>query len=495
MNHGAGSKEVDSKRLAMLLSHAVVHHRAGRLDEAKRRYLEILTVDVRHAPSLFGLGAIAQQSQHADVAEKMFRRAIAIDSGNPEYRFALGTALQAQGEFDAALSEFRRVVELSPGNLLARFRVGNVLQLEGQLDGAIAEYESILAIKHDSVGAEFNIGNVLRLQGKVREARVRYQRALQLQPESVDARWNLSLLDLLEGDYAAGWPLYETRHERPTPNLRRFPKPQWKGEPLGGARILLHAEQGLGDTLQFLRYVPMVVAAGGQVFIDVPQQICRLAAQIPDVAAVIATGEPVPDHELQCPLMSLPLAFQTTLDSIPSRVPYLTVPEDAQRAAAQRTWPEHGLRAGLVWGTTPRSFEDSDRSIPLALFESMLSTKDTQFFSLQLGSQAAQLGAIQNQITDLSVAIADFADTAALVSHLDLVITVDTSVAHVAGALGKPTWVLLPFSSDWRWLTHREDSPWYPTVRLLRQQHPRNWAALLERVQSGLEQLARKPAR
>jgi Tfp pilus assembly protein PilF len=495
MQWGAGSKEAEREWLATLLSDAVAQHQAGRLDEAKELYLQILAVDVRHAPSLFGLGAIAQQSGNAQVAEKMIRRAIAIDGDNVEYHFALGGTLQAQRKFAEALSEFLRVIGSDPGNVLARFRVGNVLQLEGKLDEAIAEYEGILAIKPDSSEAEFNIGNVLRLQGNLSEARAQYQRALKLQPDNVDARWNLSLLNLLEGDYAAGWPLYESRLQRPTPNLRSFPMPQWKGEPLNGSRVLLHAEQGLGDTLQFLRFIPMVVTAGGQVLLDVPEQIHRLAAEIPGVAAVIATGEPIADHEWQCPLMSLPLAFGTTVATIPAQVPYLKIPEDALQAAAERLWPDNGLRVGLVWGATPRSFEDSDRSIPLALFRSILSTKDTHFFSLQLGPQASQFDTLENPMTDLSAAIADFADTTALVTHLDLVITVDTSVAHLAGALGKPTWVLLPFSSDWRWLTHRNDSPWYPTVRLFRQARPRDWSSVLERVQSELELLVQKSGR
>lgn len=482
-------------QLDRLFSEAVRHFEVGRIEEAKHLYLQILAVDVRHAPSLHGLGIIAQQSGNAEVAEKMLRRAIAVDDKDADHYFALGAALQAQGKYLEALSAFQHVLLLSPANLLARFRVGNILQLEGKLDEAIAAYETILTIKPNSPDAEFNIGNVLRLYGRLAEARTRYQRALQLQPESVDARWNLGLLDLLEGDFAAGWPLYEVRQLRSTPNLRKFTKPQWKGEPLNGARILLHAEQGLGDTLQFLRYVPMVCATGGQVLLDVPKEIRRLAAEVPGVSEVTATGEPIAIHEWQCPLMSLPLAFGTTVESIPAQVPYLQIPVEAKRAAEQRSWPNSGLRVGLVWGAVTRAFEDSDRSIPLSLFESILATRGTLFFSLQLGPQADQIQALQTPLTDLREAIADFADTAALVSHLDLVITVDTSVAHVAGALGKPTWVLLPFSSDWRWLTGRENSPWYPTIRLFRQPQPRDWKSVLERIGVELVQLTQKPAK
>jgi Flp pilus assembly protein TadD len=495
MTWAAGSVKAGNMRIEQILSEADQSREAGRIEEAKALYLQILSLDVRHAPSLFGLGTIAQNAGNSEVAEKMFRRAIAIDNKDAEYHFALGIALQTQGKLDEAIGEFRRVLELDAAHRLALFRLGNTLQLVGKLDEAIAAYQEILEIDPESPDAEFNTGNVRRLQGRLGEAREHYLKALQFDPGNFDARWNLGLLDLLEGNYPAGWLNYEARHQRTTPNLRRFTQPQWKGEPLNGERILLHAEQGLGDTIQFLRYVPMVNAAGGRVVLDVPAEVRRLAAAMEDVAAVIATGEAIPEFDWQCPLLSLPLAFGTTLDTIPNDVPYLVVPNEPQEAAAKRAWTEHGLRVGLVWAATTRQFEDSDRSIPLSLFESVLSSPNTNFFSLQLGSPARELDGQRIPITDLRDAIHDFADTAALISHLDLVITVDTSVAHVAGALGKPTWVLLPFSSDWRWLVNRDDSPWYPTARLFRQPSPRDWRSVLEQVHAELAVLARNPMR
>ncbi len=482
-------------RIEQILSEAVQSLEAGRIEEAKALYLQILSRDVRHAPSLFGLGRIAQKAGNSAVAEKMLRRAIAVDTESAEYQLALGTALQTQGKFDDAVGEFRRVLELDPAHRLALFRLGNTLQLAGKLDEAIAVYRQLLGIDPKSHDAEFNIGNVRRLQGKLAEAREHYLRAMQLEPGNVDARWNVGLLDLLEGDYPAGWSNYEARQHRATPNLRQFSQPQWKGEPLNGARILLHAEQGFGDTIQFLRFVPLVNAAGGRVLLDVPAEIRRLAAAMEDVAAVTATGETIPEFDWQAPLMSLPLAFGTTLDTIPNNIPYLVAPHEAQEAASKRAWPEHGLRVGLVWGATARQFEDSDRSISLSHFELVLSTPDAHFFSLQMGAPAKELDALQTPMTALRDAIGDFADTAALISHLDLVITVDTSVAHVAGALGKPSWVLLPFASDWRWLVDRDNSPWYPTVRLFRQPSPRDWGSVLERVHAELAVLTRKLVR
>jgi Flp pilus assembly protein TadD len=490
MNRQTGSAGEGNKKLQQLLSDAVEQHKAGRVEEAKKLYLQILSVDVRHAPSLFGLGVVAQQAGNLDVATKMIRRAIAVDGSNVQYQFALGTVLQAQGKVDEALAALRRVLQLSPAHTQALFRMGNALQLDGKLEESIAAYRRILQVDPNSADAEFNIGNVLRLQGKLVEARASYDRALRMEPANVDALWNLSLLDLLEGDYAAGWPRYESRQQRPTPNLRSFSQPQWKGEPLHGARILLHAEQGLGDTLQFLRFVPLVNAAGGHVLLDVPKEMRRLAAAMEDVAAVTATGEAIPAFDWQCPLMSLPLAFGMTLDTIPNEVPYLMVPHEAEEAVASRAWPQQGLRVGLVWGATTRQFEDADRSIPLAQFESMMTARNTHFFSLQMGAPAQQLEASRLPLTDLSGNITDFADTAALIAKLDLVITVDTSVAHLAGGLGKPTWVLLPFSSDWRWLTGRDDSPWYPTVRLFRQPKPRDWGSVLTQVRAALDLMA-----
>ncbi len=492
MSRSARAERPDRERLVTMFTAALDAHKAGHFEEAKNRYLKILAIDVHHAPSLFGLGTIAQHAGSFDVAEKMMQRALAVDHERSEYHFALGIALQAQGKLRDALAAFRSGLQRKPDHRLARFRVGNLLQLEGKLDEARANYEQILQADPGSHDAEFNIGNICRLQRNFTQARVHYNEALRLQSESADAQWNLGLLDLLEGDYASGWPRYEARHRRPTPNLRAFPQPQWNGGALNGARILLHAEQGLGDTLQFLRYVPMVVATGARVLLDVPKEIRRLAAEIEGISNVLATGDSLPEFEWQCPLMSLPLAFQTTLDSIPARAPYLRVPEEARQTAEKRSWPESGLRVGLVWAATTHQFEDSDRSIPVNLFEPILSSPGIHFFSLQVGPPAKQLESLRNSVTDLREAIADLADTAALIESLDLVITVDTSVAHLAGALAKPTWILLPFSSEWRWLTNRSDSPWYPTVRLFRQHQPRNWHSVLEQVLVEIEALARK---
>jgi tetratricopeptide (TPR) repeat protein len=379
---------------------------------------------------------------------------------------------------------------LRPNSAEAFDNLGNTLRDLGRLEESVASHERALKLKPDSAKAHNNLGYTQRKQGKLAESRQSFNRALALEPESVDIRWNLCLLDLLEGNYAAGWSGYEVRYERKENRPRSFPKPIWRGEPLNGARILLHAEQGLGDSLQFLRYVPMVHAAGGKVILNVPSALGRLAANVPGVDTLTMDEETLPAFDRHCPLMSLPLAFKTTLDSIPSEVPYLTVPEEALRAAKDLKWPRQKRRVGLVWSGNPKCTEDQIRSMPLSCFQPLLDLEDLHFFSLQLGTAASQLTAIQTPITDLRHAIKDLADTAALMAHLDLIITVDTSTAHLAGALAKPTWVLLPFAPDWRWLMDSEDSPWYPTVRLFRQPTFGDWDSVIARVRHEMTTLA-----
>jgi tetratricopeptide (TPR) repeat protein len=580
----------ESSAIQGLLAHAIREHQAGRLEEAKQLYLQVLVIDVKHAKSLYGLGLILHQIGNLDAAASMMRRAIAVNPNDAAYHASLGAVLLDQGMFEEAKPHLERALALKPdsaethtnmGILLARegkpeearvcyqralalnpnsmealCNLGNLLCTGGKLDEARACYERAIALRpdvaevhnnlgvvlrdlgmygeaqacheralalkqdyadaHNNLGIVFrdqgkmeesvacheralalkpdysegynNLGNTRRSQGRLDEARKCHEQALALNPDNVEAKWNLSLVELLTGDFASGWRDYEIRTRRKNAP-RIFPEPLWRGEPLHGARILLHAEQGLGDSLQFLRYVPMVQAAGGTVILDVQRSLLRLAAELPGVAA-LATGDPLPPFEWHCPLMSLPAAFQTSIHSIPAQVPYLRVPAEAKQSAEGLEWPEKGLRVGLVWSGNPLFPEDRLRSIPLSGFEPLLALNGVRFFSLQMDPAASQLAEVDAQIIDLQAAITDMADTAALIGKLDLVITVDTAVAHLAGALGKPVWVLLPFAPDWRWLMERADSPWYPTMRLFRQPKFGDWPAVLESVRGELAVLA-----
>jgi SAM-dependent methyltransferase len=355
------------------------------------------------------------------------------------------------------------------------------------LEQALLCYGRALELQPDLAMVHGNMGQLREAQGEFPEAGACYERALELQPDFEAARFNRSILRLLEGDLARGWPDYERRKQLHSP--RHFRQPQWRGEPFEGGRILLHAEQGLGDTLQFLRYVPMVQAAGGEVILEVPATLRRMAAELPgiDAEALFIAGEALPEFAWQCSLMSLPLAFRTTVASIPARVPYLSFPVEAWQKAARYPWPARGLRVGIAWAGSSAHWKDRFRSIPVSTLKPLLGAKEATFYSLQVGPRAGELAELGDPnsggaMTDLAPQIEDMADTAGLILHLDLVIAVDTAVIHLAGALGKPVWALLPLAPDWRWMLGREDSPWYPTMRLFRQETLGDWEGVMARV-------------
>jgi tetratricopeptide (TPR) repeat protein len=437
------------------------------------------------------LGLVLRQQGKLDAAKAHYERAVILRPNYAEAHNNLGVLLRQLGKLEDAAACFEKLLTLRPNSAEAFDNLGNTLRDLGRLEESAASHERAIALKPDSAKAYNNLGYTRRKQGKLAESRKSFNRALVLEPGSVDIRWNLCLLDLLEGNYAEGWSGYEVRHERNENTPRSFPKRIWRGEPLNGARILLHSEQGLGDSIQFFRYVPMVHAAGGKVILNVPSSLGRLAAQLPGVDTLTTDEALLPPFDRHCPLMSLPLAFKTTLDTIPGRVPYLIVPEEAQRAADDLEWPSQTLRVGLVWSGNPQCTEDQIRSMPLSCIQPLLELEGLRFFSLQMGPAAAQLTASNPRITDLRYAIKDLADTAALMNHLDVIITVDTAVAHLAGALAKQTWVLLPSAPDWRWLTDREDSPWYPTVRLFRQNCFGDWENTIARVRNALSALVK----
>jgi hypothetical protein len=333
-----------------------------------------------------------------------------------------------------------------------------------------------------------NLGNALYDEGKVSEAISCYEQAIALRPGHVLSKMNLAMAQLKSGDLLSGWKNYEWRWNQKLAKgqKREFVQPLWQGEPIQGQRILLYGEQGLGDCIQFLRYVPKVQAAGGKIVLEVPSRLQRLAAQLPGIEESIAFGDSLPSFDWQCPLVSLPLVFATDLPSIPAAVPYLGVPADARQKAQSLPWPTEGLRVGLAWAGNPKNQNDKFRSMPFACFRTLFSTQGLRFFSLQLGEALEQLTQSEAPVTDLAPFTADMADTAAFIANLDLVITVDTSIAHLAGALAKPVWILLPSNADWRWMAERGDSPWYPTARLFRQSEPGDWSRVMKRVASCL---------
>lgn len=461
------------------------------LDDAKAHIKRALALNPESVEARSNLGAVLRDEGRLDEARGCLEQAVALGPDHFDALNNLGTVLRRFGRLEEARLALEKALSLAPRSADALSNLGNVLADKGKLNDAVLCYERAIALHPNRSESYNNLGNALRDLGKPRDGLLCYERALTLQPEYADAHWNRSLVQLLLGNFSEGWRNYEWRNRRRKGGGRGFSQSQWHGEPLAAKRILLHAEQGLGDALQFLRYAPMVQAAGGAVLLEVPACLRTLAEEMPGVTGVIVKGDPLPEFDCHCPLMSLPLAFDTTLETIPAKMPYLSIPHRAKEKAEARAWPEDGVRVGLVWCGSPVNSRDRWRSIPLALFESLFALPNVRFFSLQVGSGSEQLSTMAVPITDLTATIEDMADTAALITHLDLILTVDTSVAHLAGALGRPVWVPLPFANDWRWLQDREDSPWYPSMRLFRQAEPGDWKSVIERVRTSLATLAK----
>jgi tetratricopeptide (TPR) repeat protein len=364
---------------------------------------------------------------------------------------------------------------------------------------ALHDFFNAVVRRPDYADAYINAGNAEKGLGRYEEALHNFERALTIRPDDPTATWSKAVLKLALGEFREGWPLYEARFrlEHAAPLQRNFGVPRWPGaEPLEGRTLLVHSEQGLGDTLQFCRYIGLLEARGAEVVFEVQPQLKKLLQSLETRAAIIGRGEPLPPFDLHTPLLSLPLAFRTDLDSIPGGVPYLRVDPAAVRAWKERLAALPGLRIGLNWHGNPEAEKQSAlqaRSFPLSAASALARLPGVSLVSLQKGPGAEQRGQV-----DFGAAVAQLTDpehlgpdeiageTAAIMMGLDLVITADTALAHLAGALGVPVWVVLQAVPDWRWLAERDDSPWYPSMRLFRQRTPGDWREVLDRVAAEL---------
>jgi tetratricopeptide (TPR) repeat protein len=536
------------------LAHAL--QRLTRLTEAADEYQETLRIAPDDFEATYNLGIVLHELKEFAQAADAFRGALALKPDLAEAMSNLAATLQGLDDYDGAAELLLRAMAVNPNFAEAHGNWGGHLWRHGDLAGAAKSCQRAIGLNPNLPGAHGNLGHVLFDQGNYRGALDCYDRSLALKPNAIVAAssslvnpnaqanrdWQLGdlinafdachslgtdfstaeyrralagksncvevlyyvgLLHLLHGDFAAGWHNYEYRWQtKMLRNARRdFIQPQWLGQPLCGARILLHAEQGLGDTIQFLRYVPMVVARGAKVILEVSPELRQLIeGAIGANVQIVTRGAHLPDFQWHSPLMSLPRVFRTDLSSIPAPIPYLQSDPQLTRDFAQHLASHSsgaGLRVGLVWSGSPRHTRDPQRSIPLAQLCALTEIPGTTFYAVQKGAAAKDILAmpIDMNLVDLSGYLNDFADTAAALANLDLLITVDTAVAHLAGALGKPVWIFMTRNPDWRWLLDREDSPWYPTARLFRQKVAGEWSSVIERVQSELRALVSKPQR
>ncbi len=469
----------------------VTMQRAGDLEAAVECFRRALALEPACYEAYNNLGSVFASLKDWETALIFVRAAVALKPDSAEIHSNLALLLLHEGQTESAIAGYRQAAALKPDDPMHANSLGNALRVAGEYLEAEAWLHKALLLKPDFAECYVNLGFLFYEQQKpaslVEEC---YRKAIALKPDLAQAHVNLSHCLLRRGDFAAGWAEHEWRwkwKDFPSPK-RNFTQPQWQGEPIEGARILLHAEQGFGDTIQFLRYVPMVTERGANVILEVHPELRSLAASTLDGIAVISRGDPLPEFAWQCPLMSLPLAFGTEMQTIPARVPYLVRREEAP------TWlmQEHDsdLRVGLVWAGGAINIIDRERTLSLAAFSPLWRVEGVSFFSLQRGAVSLEAESGPLLFAGCQPQTGDFAATAAAVSHLDLVISVDTSVAHLAGALGKPVWIMLPVRSDWRWFTGRQDSPWYPGATLFRQQTQGDWGPVIAEVAAALSRLA-----
>lgn len=459
-------------------------------EELARRAIEL---EPKNPELMINLGAILQtQNRHGEAID-LYRRALGEDDRLAKAHMNLAVALQANGEGAAAIAAAERAARLDSNSAETQALLGQIMAAEGRFSEAEEACRQRVALYPGDAEALIAHGDALRALERLDEAIETYRRALAIAPESAHGHTNLGMALLGAGRYAEGWPEYEWRWRANNfPTRARRGKPRWDGADPSGKTVLLHAEQRHDDTIQFLRFAPLVAARGARVVLECHAPVLPLAARIPGIAAAVPLTD-VPAHDLQAPLTSLPYIFGSTLESLPP-ADCFAVPEPLVDKWRQRWRRLQGQRIGLAWQGNNLHPGDRFRSIPLSRFAGLLLVPGFSFVSLQIGPGREQIaetgygGRLLDPKADehSSEAYADFLETAAMLQNLDLVITVDTALAHLAGSLGRPSWVLLPRPADWRWLTDRNTSPWYPSMRLFRQTASGDWTSVLLEVERAL---------
>ncbi|TAK91698.1 MAG: tetratricopeptide repeat protein [Burkholderiaceae bacterium] len=499
----ASALALDAANADAYYNRGILHHEREAWEAALNDYKQAVACDEKHVDAWTNLGVILKTLGHLEEAIRCYNQALRLNPHQISALFNLGVLYDSLEQFDLSIDFYRRCLLLDDSHTMAAFNMGIALRHVGELEESLIYFQHILQREPHHTGALQNLGASFQELGRNQEADECYARALQLDPDVAEVRYNRSLLTLARGDYAKGWEEYEARWVgafSARKHLRQFQQPQWRGEDISGQTILLYAEQGQGDTLQFIRYVPMVKARGARVIVDCQPSLVRLLRTMPGIDDIFSKGEVTPDHppfDVQCALLSLPRAFGTTLKTVPADIPYLHADPAMVEQWRALLPQDKTLKVGLVWAGNPRRFSlqlnliDQRRSLHLAQLAPLAQCEGVTFISLQVGEGAAELKQAPAglNVLDLTDRITDFADTAALIENLDLVISVDTSVAHLAGALGKKVWLLSRHDACWRWMTEREDSPWYPTLRLLRQATPGDWQPVIDRVVTELHAL------
>lgn len=474
----------------------------GQVDEAVASCRLALRLKPDFAIGHNHLGAAYSKMRRWDDAVACYRQAIALLPAYPEAHSNLGDALREVGQLDEAAAHFREAIRLRPALAEPHAGLSLVLLQLGDLAGCQASCSEALRLRGDGGSAQLNLtlSIVALLEGRHAESIAYCDAALAQDPDSPEAHKNRAIVRLLQGRFAEGWPEYEWRWKCPELPERPFKQPLWDGGPLDGKTIMLHAEQGLGDTIQFVRYARLVRERGGRVQVVCQKTLLPLLAGCDDIERLAAQGDPLPPFDVHAPLLSLPRIFGTTLETVPAGVPYLHADVRLVDRWHRELDELPGFRVGIAWQGSRSFYFDRLRSVPLAEFAPLAAVPGVTLISLQKGFGSEQMAALAERFavidlaSRLDEASGPFVDTAAVMKSLDLVITSDTSIAHLAGALAVPVWVAIPFAPDWRWLLEREDSPWYPTMRLFRQTERGDWRSVFERIARALAARVAEPS-
>ena len=468
----------------------------GRDERSAETYLRLAGIEGAGVAHLFEAANAMNEMRRLPEAVALYQTLLAREHDHSEVWNNLGNALREQGELDRAAECYENAEKLSPDDPIVMSNRAALLGSLGRVEEAEILCRRVVELSPGAAIPLSNLGQALYAQGRMPEAKEQFDAAGEADPSNDDIAFHRGIVRLMLGEFAEGWALYEARwgnrKRREAP--RHVDTQQWRGEDLDGRTLLLWPEQGFGDTLQFVRFAPLAAARGARVILEVQPALVSLLRDMPGIAEVVAVGEETGPFDLQAPMMSLPQAFGTTLETIPASIPYLAPPADRLEPWSRRLRASlpAGPRVGLVWAGDSREHDveclliDRRRSLALRQLEPILAVEGASFVSLQVGKQGLQVHE-EPRVADLTAGITDFADTAALVAGLDLVISVDTSTAHLAAAMGKPVWLLSRFDGCWRWLRDRDDSPWYPTLRLYRQPKAGDWDTPLARMAEDLK--------
>ena len=497
----ASAKQYIEKFLKSNPANSEAHYNLGRIFEKEGEigaaiscYQEALKYNPHFSDAAINLGNLLQAKGQSDTAIEYYRKAIEADPKFAGAYFNLGILLQEKDHLDEAVAAYQKAIELNPNYADAYNNLGYALHGTRRIEEAIISYQKAIHLNPALFDAHNNLGRSFQELGQIEEAIESYQKAIQLNPEFADAHVNLAFALLLAGQFEEGWKEYEWRWKLKNRSRYDFPQPVWEGADLSGRTILLYAEQGFGDTILFIRYASLVATRGAKVIVECQNELKSLMSRVEGVKQIITHDDKLPEFDTHCPLLSLPMVFETELTNIPADIPYINADPRICRKWREKLQTDTSIqKIGLVWSGNPNFKRDRLRSCDLIVFAPLAEIQGASYYSLQKGEAAQQ---IKNppeglKIIDLTADINDFEDTAGLIENLDLVISVDTSVAHLVGALGKPVWTLVPFAPDWRWLLDRSDSPWYPTMRIFRQPSPGDWMAVIKEIFAELIKLAK----